>query len=53
MKKMERGNIMQKIKSLSIIIITISIMAMLFTGCGEEKKAAIAAYDSECDRISS
>lgn len=53
MKKMERGNIMQKIKSLSIIIITISMMAMLFTGCGEEKKAAIAAYDSECDRISS
>lgn len=51
--KMERGNIMQKIKSLNIIIITIGIMAMLFTGCGEEKKAAIAAYDSECARISS
>lgn len=50
---MERGNIMQKIKSLNIIIITIGIMAMLFTGCGEEKKAAIAAYDSECARISS
>lgn len=44
---------MQKIKSLNIIIITIGIMAMLFTGCGEEKKAAIAAYDSECARISS
>lgn len=51
--KMERGNIMQKIKSLNIIIITIGIMSMLFTGCGEEKKAAIAAYDSECARISS
>lgn len=50
---MERGNIMQKIKSLNIIIITIGIMAMLFTGYGEEKKAAIAAYDSECARISS
>lgn len=53
MRKMGRGNTMQKIKSLSIIIITIGIMAMLFTGCGEEKKAAIAAYDSECTRISS
>lgn len=44
---------MQKIKFLSIIIITIGIIAMLFTGCGEEKKAAIAAYDRECGRIRS
>lgn len=42
---------MRKFKSVSIVIFTITIIAMLFTGCGEERKAAIAAYDNECSRI--
>lgn len=42
---------MKNIKTLGIIIVMISMITIIFTGCGEEKKAAVAAYNSECSRI--
>lgn len=42
---------MKSIKTLGIIIVIISMITIIFTGCGEEKKAAVAAYNSECSRI--
>ena len=42
---------MKSIKTLGIIIVMISMITIIFTGCGEEKKAAVAAYNSECSRI--
>ena len=34
-------------------MVIITIIALVFTGCSEEKKIAIANYDSECTRINS
>lgn len=42
---------MKKVSLLGILICLIGMFSILFTGCGEEKKATIAAYDSECSRI--
>lgn len=42
---------MKSIKTLGIVIVMISMITIIFTGCGEEKKAAVAAYNSECSRI--
>ena len=36
---------MKSIKTLGIIIVMISMITIIFTGCGEEKKAAVAASD--------
>lgn len=44
---------MKKFKFISVILITIGIITMIFTGCSEEKKTAIAAYDAEYSRIKS
>lgn len=41
---------MKKIKLLGVVVI-FGIISMIFTGCGEERKAAIAAYNSESSRI--
>lgn len=40
------------LKLLMLIICLISALCLL-SGCGEERKAAIDAYDAECDRINS
>ena len=42
---------MKNIKTLGIIIVMITMITIIFTGCGEEKKAAVAAYNGECSRI--
>lgn len=42
---------MKKIKTLCVIIVAISIISIVFAGCGEEKKTATAAYNSEYMRI--
>lgn len=44
---------MKKLNSILAIMVIITIIASVFTGCSEEKKTAIANYDSECVRINS
>ena len=44
---------MKKLNSVLAIMVIITIIASAFTGCSEEKKAAIANYESECARINS
>lgn len=44
---------MKKLNSVLAIIAIVALIAVAFTGCSEEKKAAIANYDSECARINS
>lgn len=44
---------MKKFNSVLAIMVIITIIASAFTGCSEEKKAAIANYESECARINS
>lgn len=44
---------MKKLNSVLAIMVIITIIAASFTGCSEEKKAAIANYESECARINS
>lgn len=43
---------MKHTKKFIAIIVSVALIAVVFAGCGEEKKAAIAAYDAECARIS-
>lgn len=50
---MKRGNNMKKLNSILAIMVIITIIALAFTGCSEEKKAAVANYESECARINS
>lgn len=40
-----------KIIKVSSLVIIFLLLISVFTGCGEEKKAAIAAYDKEVQRI--
>lgn len=44
---------MKKINSILAIMVIITIIALAFTGCSEEKKTAVANYESECARINS
>lgn len=44
---------MKKLNSIMVITVIITIIAVVFAGCSEEKKAAVANYDSECARINS
>lgn len=50
---MIRGNRMKKLNSVFAIMVIITIIASAFAGCSEEKKTAIANYESECARINS
>lgn len=44
---------MKKLNSVLAIMVIITIIASAFAGCSEEKKIAIANYESECARINS
>ena len=42
---------MKQVKSILTIILIVTVIASVFTGCNEEKKTAIANYEAECARI--
>lgn len=42
---------MKSLSQISFLMICLVLIMALLTGCNEEKKAAVALYDSECERI--